>query len=139
MKKYFSSHSVSSVKDPERLLVKQSSVLEFMLSNKYIQLLNAVIHSSTDVKRTVLVTALCSTPALASYSDKESARWLIHRFFLNFVKLKFPYVVIKWQRHMTHYSEILEKTALVLGKIFAAFHIPCFVPCFTRYDVAKRL
>ena len=29
-------------------------------------------------------------------SNKESARWLSHRFFLNFVKLKFPYIVKKW-------------------------------------------
>ena len=28
-------------------------------------------------------------------SNKESARWQSHRFFLNFVKLKFPYVVKK--------------------------------------------
>ena len=46
-------------------------------------------------------------------------------FFLNFVKLKFPYVVKKWQIHTTHYSEILEKTVLILWRIFADFHIPC--------------
>ena len=72
-------------------------------------------------------------------TNKESAQWPSHRFYLNLVKLKFPYVVTKWQRHMTHYSEILEKTASVLGKIFAAFHIPCFMLSFTRYDVAERL
>ena len=71
MKKYFPSHSVSSVKDPECLLVKQSSVLEFMLSNKCTQLLNAVIHSSTEVRRTVLVITPCSALALASYSESN--------------------------------------------------------------------
>ena len=40
---------------------------------------------------------------------------------------------------MTHYSEILEKTALIFGMIFADFHIPCFVLYFTTYDVAERL
>ena len=28
---------------------------------------------------------------------------------------------------MTHYSEILEKTVLICGNLFAAFHIPCFL------------
>ena len=59
--------------------------------------------------------------------------------FLNFVKLKFPYVIKKWQRHTTHYTEILEKTASKFGKIFAAFHIPCFVPQFRRFVVTERL
>ena len=60
-------------------------------------------------------------------------------FFKNFVKLKFPYVVKKWQSHTTHYTEILEKTTLIFGKIFSAFHIPCFVPCFAKSDMAERL
>ena len=70
-KKYFSSHSVSGVKDPERLPVKPSSVFVFMLSNEGIQLPNAVIQSSTEVKRPVLVIILCSAPALASYSESK--------------------------------------------------------------------
>ena len=36
-------------------------------------------------------------------------------------------------------NTVLEKTALMLGKIFAGFHIPCFVVCFARFDVAKQL
>ena len=39
------------------------------------------------------------------------------------MKLKFPYVVKKLQSHTTHYSEILEKIALISGKIFAILHI----------------
>ena len=42
-----------------------------MFSNKCIQLLNAVIYSNSEVKRTVLVTALCSAPALACYSESK--------------------------------------------------------------------
>ena len=64
MKKYFSSHSVSSVKDPECLLVKQSSSVGVINVSSYSML-------CIEVKRTVLVTALCSTPALANYSESK--------------------------------------------------------------------
>ena len=48
---------------------------------------------------------------------KESSQWQSHRFFKIFVKIKFPSVVKEWQSQMTHYSEILEKTTLICGKI----------------------
>ena len=67
MKKYFPFHSVSSVKDPERLIVNPSSVLEFMLSN----VISCSIHSNTEVRRTVLVITPCSAPALTSYSESN--------------------------------------------------------------------
>ena len=73
MKKNFSSQSVSCVKDPERLLVKQSTVLVLMLSNEGVQLLNAVIQSSTEVKRTVGIITPCSALALVSYSESKVA------------------------------------------------------------------
>ena len=58
-------------------------------------------------------TDVCVTP---SFSNKESVRWPSHRFFLNFVKLKFHCVLKKWQRHTTHYSETLKKTAIIRAK-----------------------
>ena len=73
---------------------------------------------------------LGGTSDITQLTNKESARWLSHRFFLNSVKIKFPYVVTKWQIHTTHYSEILKKTVLILEKIFTAFHIPCFCAVF---------
>ena len=59
--------------------------------------------------------------------------------FFKLCEIKVSLCNKEWQRHTTHYSEILEKTALKFGKIFAAFHIPCFVPQFSRFDVAERL
>ena len=51
----------------------------------------------------------------------ESARWPSHRFFLNFVKLKLPCVLKKWQRHTNHYSETLEKTAIMCAKKYLKY------------------
>ena len=42
-----------------------------MLNNEGIQLLNAVIQSSTEVTRPVLVITLCSALALTSYSQSK--------------------------------------------------------------------
>ena len=57
-------------------------------------------------------------------TNKESTRWPSHWFFLNFVKLKFSYVLKKWRKHTTHYSEIIEKTAILRGKKIEIYNVP---------------
>ena len=72
----------------------------------------------TSLSPSIVDNSYCTSDAIFDcIADKESARWPSHRFILNFMKLKFSYVVNKWQSHTTHYSEIFEKTVLIFGMI----------------------
>ena len=59
-----------------------------------------------------------------------------------FLKLREIKVSLCSKKMTNPYDPLFKNTRenrVNLGKIFAAFHILCFVLCFTRYDVAERL